>query len=84
MADALRRAQTLDKDTLRRALADTDLDTLQGHTKFTEKNIAITPSGCLQWVKGKKFPFDAVLVANGKYDILPVEGKAVSIQKLRG
>lgn len=84
VADAIRRAQTLDKEVLRKALADTDLDTLQGHTKFTKENIAVTPSGCLQWVKGKKFAFDAVLVANGNYDVLPVTGKTVSIPKLTG
>ena len=84
VADALRRAQTLDKETLRKALADTDLMTLQGPAKFTEKNIAISPSGCLQWVKGKKFPFEAVLVSNGNYKNLIVKGKTVSIRKLKG
>lgn len=79
LADALRRAQTLDRETLRKALADTDLETLQGPTKFTKDNIAVTPSGCVQWVKGKKFPFEAVLVSNGNYKNLPVEGKMVSI-----
>ncbi len=82
VADALRRAQTLDKETLRKALADTDLETLQGPTKFTKENIAVTPSGCLQWVKGKKFAFEAVLVSNGNYKNLPLEGKTVSIPEL--
>ncbi|MBW2030454.1 MAG: ABC transporter substrate-binding protein [Deltaproteobacteria bacterium] len=84
LADALRRAETLDREAIRRALADTDLQALQGPIKFTKENIAVTPSGCLQWVKGKKFPFEAVLVANGNYANLPVQRKAVSIHKLRG
>ncbi|HUT72937.1 MAG TPA: ABC transporter substrate-binding protein [Desulfatiglandales bacterium] len=81
LADALRRAQTLDKETIRKALADTELETLQGPTKFTKDNIAVTPSGCLQWVKGKKYPFEAVLVSNGNYNNLPVQAKMVSIRE---
>jgi len=84
IADVLKRAQTLDKEALRKAFAATDLPTIQGHTKFNDKNICITPSGGLQWVKGKKFPFDCVLVANGNYKTLPKEAKMVSIHELRG
>jgi len=84
VADALKRAQTLDKETLRKALAATDLNTMQGRTKFTEKNICIVPSGGLQWIKGKKFPFHPVLVSNGNYKMLPKEAKMVSIHELRG
>jgi branched-chain amino acid transport system substrate-binding protein len=84
LADVLKRAQTLDKETLRKAFAATNLDTLQGPTKFNDKNVAITPSGALQWVKGKKFPFDCMLVANGNYKMLPKERKLTSIHELRG
>ncbi|MBW2065587.1 MAG: ABC transporter substrate-binding protein [Deltaproteobacteria bacterium] len=84
LADALRRAQTLEKEAIRKALADTNLETLQGPMRFTKDNIAVSPSGCLQWVKGEKFPFKALLVANGNYQNLPVEGKTVSIRKLKG
>jgi hypothetical protein len=41
-------------------------------------------SGGLQWVKGKKFPFDPVLVSNGNYKMLAKEAKMVSIHELRG
>jgi branched-chain amino acid transport system substrate-binding protein len=84
VANALKRAQTLDKEALRKALAATDLNTILGHIKFTEKNISITPSGGLQWVKGKKFPFHPVLVSSGNYKMLPKEAKLVSIRELRG
>jgi branched-chain amino acid transport system substrate-binding protein len=84
VADALKRAQTLDKEALRKALAAIDLNTIQGYTKFNEKNIAIVPSGGLQWIKGKKFPFQPVLVSNGNYKMLPKEAKMVSIHELRG
>jgi branched-chain amino acid transport system substrate-binding protein len=84
LADVLKRAQTLDKETVRKAFAATDIGTIQGQVKFNEKNIAIVPSGGLQWIKGKKFPFDPVLVSNGNYKMLPKEAKMVSIHELRG
>ena len=83
LADVLKRAQTLDKETIRKAFADTDLETLQGPTKFNKDNVAGTPSGCLQWVKGKKYPYDAVIVANGNYKNLPLQAKTASILYLR-
>jgi branched-chain amino acid transport system substrate-binding protein len=84
VADVLKRAQTLDKETLRKAFVATKVSTIQGEVKFSDKNISITPSGGLQWIKGKKFPFDPVLVANGNYKMLPIEAKMVSIHELRG
>ncbi|MBP1699666.1 MAG: urea transporter, urea binding protein [Deltaproteobacteria bacterium] len=84
LADVLKRAQTLDKETVRKAFAATNLNTIQGQIKFNEKNISIVPSGGLQWIKGKKFPFDPVLVSNGNYKMLPKEAKTVSIHELRG
>jgi branched-chain amino acid transport system substrate-binding protein len=83
LADVLKRAQTLDKETIRKAFLATNLETLQGPTKFTKENVATTPSGCLQWVKGKKYPYDAVVVANGNYKMLPVQANTVSIHDLR-
>ena len=84
VGDALKRAQTLEKETVRKALAATDLSTIQGHAKFNEKNIAVTPTGGLQWVKGKKFPFHCALVSNGNYKTLPTDAKLISIHELRG
>jgi branched-chain amino acid transport system substrate-binding protein len=84
VADVLKRAQTLDKETVRKAFAATNLGTIQGQIKFNEKNISVVASGGLQWIKGKKFPFDPVLVSNGNYKMLPKEAKMVSIHELRG
>jgi branched-chain amino acid transport system substrate-binding protein len=84
LADVLRRAQSLDKEILRQAIAATDIDTIQGHTKFRKDNTAVIPTGCFQWVKGKKFKYDAVLVANGDYKELPLEAKTISLRELHG
>ena len=83
LADVLRRAQSIDKETLRKAIADTDVDTIQGHTKFRKDNAAVIPTGCFQWRKGKKFKYDPILVANGKYDELPIVTKAISVHELQ-
>lgn len=83
VADALRRAQSLDKDIIRRALADTDLDTIGGHIKFGEKNVAATPVGIIQWLKGKKFPYTCKIVSGGMYKEITPEAKLRSIPELQ-
>ena len=84
LADVLKRAQTLDKEKLLKAMAATDLETIGGHVKYKKDNTCVVPSGCLQWVKGKKFQYDAVLVSGGKYKGLPIERKTVSLHEING
>ena len=85
LADVLRRAQTLEKEALRKAFADTDLQTVLGHVKFKPDHTATTPSGGQQWVKGKKFPYDAKLVSAGNWkDTLRPAGKVLALQEIRG
>jgi len=84
LADVFRRAQSIDKETIRKALADTDLDTIGGHIRFNDKNVAVTPVGLIQWVKGTKFPFDCKIVSGGNYSSIVPQAKLVSIQALRG
>lgn len=83
VADVFRRAQSIDKETIRKAIMDTDLDTIGGHIKFNDKNVAVTPVGLIQWVKGTKHPFDCKIVSNGNYPNIKTQGKLASIQKLR-
>lgn len=63
-ADALKRAQTLDKEKLRAAIAATDMDTIVGHIKYNDKNYSETPLVGGQWVKGKKWPWELEIVYN--------------------
>jgi len=83
IADALRRAQTLDKEALRRAIADTNLETIGGPIKFSDKNIAITPVGLIQWVKGTKFPFYPRIVSGGNYESIVPQAKLLPLQDLQ-
>jgi branched-chain amino acid transport system substrate-binding protein len=83
VADVLRRAQSIDKETLRKAIADTNIETMAGHIKFNEKNVAATPVGLMQWVKGKKHAFDSKLISKGNFPNLVTQGKLASIADLR-
>ena len=82
VADVLKRAQSIEKEAIRKALAETDLDTIGGHIKFNDKNVAVTPVGLIQWVKGKKFPFDSVIVSGGNYKSIIPQAKLLPIQEL--
>jgi len=82
IADVLRRAQTLDKETIRKAFVDTDLQTIGGPIRFSDKNIAVTPVGLIQWVKGKKFPFDCKIVSGGNYKSIVPQAQLLPLQKL--
>jgi len=81
--DSLRRAKTLDKKKIRQAIAETNLDTIGGHVKFKEDNVAVLPSVGIQWVKGQKYPFQCIIVANGNYPEMPIEQKMLSIEEVR-
>jgi len=83
LADALKRAQTLDKETVRKALAATNLNTILGQVNSARRTFLLCPPGSSVGQR-KKFPFQPVLVANGNYKMLPRETKMISIHELRG
>jgi branched-chain amino acid transport system substrate-binding protein len=52
LADAIRRAGTLDRNKIRDAIAATDMTTVQGPVKFRPDGVGITPVAIMQWQKG--------------------------------
>jgi len=85
IADAYKRTKSLDKDKVRQAMSDTKMTTICGPAKKSpDGNAFVVPSGGIQWVKGTKWPFDQLLVANGNYPKLPVDCAMKSVQQLRG
>jgi len=78
-ADVLRRAETLDKETLRRAIADTNIDTMVGHIKYNKDNYCRTPLVGGQWVKGKKYPWEINIVENSMHPEIPLTGKMFTL-----
>lgn len=78
--DVLKRTQDLgQRDSLRAALAATNVNTIVGPVKFGGqgpfKNVSKTPLVGGQWVKGSKTPFELVVVNNETARDIPVGGK---------
>jgi branched-chain amino acid transport system substrate-binding protein len=52
LADAIKRAGTLDRNKIRDAVAATDMTSVQGPVKFRADGVGITPVAIMQWQKG--------------------------------
>jgi branched-chain amino acid transport system substrate-binding protein len=52
LADAIKRARTLDPNKIRDAVAAADMNTVQGPVKFRADGVGITPVAIMQWQKG--------------------------------
>ena len=76
-ADVLKRAGSLDSNTLRESLAKTDLNTIVGPIKFNNKNYSETPLVGGQWVKGKKWPWALEITNNQRYPQIKKTAKMV-------
>ncbi len=73
-ADVLNRAKSLDKNVIRKAIADTNIDTIVGPINYNDQNYCRTPLVGGQWVKGKKNPWDIQIVYNKKHPEIPTNG----------
>jgi branched-chain amino acid transport system substrate-binding protein len=76
-ADALIRAGSLKAKKIRKAIEETNLDTMVGRIKFNEKNFGLTPLVGGQWVKGTKWPWDLKITYNKEHTYIPTTGKMV-------
>ncbi|NTV89574.1 MAG: ABC transporter substrate-binding protein [Clostridiales bacterium] len=77
VADALKRAQTLDREVLRHALAETDLDTIIGHIKYNEQNFCETRIVVGQWQKGSDYPWEAKIISNKSAPEIPLDNASM-------
>jgi branched-chain amino acid transport system substrate-binding protein len=66
-ADVLKRAGSLDKEKIREAIAQTNLNTMVGPIKYNAEHYAKTPMVGGQWVKGKRWPWEIEIVENNQY-----------------
>jgi branched-chain amino acid transport system substrate-binding protein len=77
--DALKRsANVADKSAILAAIKSTSLNTIVGPISWAKgpvPNVAKTPLVGGQWVKGKGFPFDMVIVSNRAAKNIPTAGK---------
>lgn len=76
-ADVLKRAGSLEREKIRDALAQTDLDTVVGHIQYNAQNYALTPLVGGQWVRGVKWPWDLQITFNGENRHIPTTGNMV-------
>ncbi len=78
-ADTLKRTKDVSKKaSIRDALAATNLETIVGTVAWGKgpvKNVAKTPLVGGQWVKGKKFKYDLVIVNNETAPKIPTTAK---------
>jgi branched-chain amino acid transport system substrate-binding protein len=75
--DALKRAQTLDKEKLRQAIENTDLDTIVGHIKFNKEHYCQTPLVGGQWTKGDTWPWELKVIYNKEHPEIPKTGEMI-------
>ena len=71
VVDVLKRAGSLDKDKIHKAIEETDLDTMVGHVKFNDKHYSETPLAGAQWVRGTKFKWKEEIVYNAQHPEIP-------------
>ena len=69
--DILARAQSTDKEKVKKALAATKLDTMVGMVQFDDKHVGRTPLVGGQWTKGDKYPWDLRVVYNDTAPSIP-------------
>ncbi|MGO4713128.1 ABC transporter substrate-binding protein [Bradyrhizobium sp. 2TAF24] len=76
--DVLKRTQNLDKpESIRDAIKTTDYKSIVGPINFNKgpfPNCALTPLVIGQWEKGKKYPYEMVIVDNSTAKDVPVGG----------
>lgn len=79
LADALKRAASLDKNDIREAVAATDLSTIVGHVKYNKENYSRTPLVGGQWVKGDAFPWKLNVVYNREHPEIGLTGELIPV-----
>jgi branched-chain amino acid transport system substrate-binding protein len=75
--DILKRARSVDKNKVRDAIAKTNVETLIGHVKYNAEHHYHTPLVTGQWVKGKTWPWEPVIINSKDFPVIPVTAKMV-------
>ncbi|THF64973.1 ABC transporter substrate-binding protein [Pseudothauera nasutitermitis] len=82
-ADVLKRTQDIERpEAIRAAIASTRAETIVGRVEWGNgpvRNVAKTPLVGGQWVKGKQFNYDLVIVSNAAAPNIPLGGKLALI-----
>jgi len=77
VVDALKRAQTLNREDLREAIKDTNLDTIAGHIKFNSQNFSKAKLVVGQWQKGTEYPWEIKIISNKMAPEIPLDDTTI-------
>jgi branched-chain amino acid transport system substrate-binding protein len=75
--DIFKRARSVNRDKVLDAIAKTDVDTLIGRVKFNAEHHYHTPLVTGQWVKGKVWPWEPVIINSKDFPVIPVTAKMI-------
>ena len=75
--DIFKRARSVDKNKVLDAIAKTDVDTMIGRVKFNAAHHYHTPLVTGQWVKGKNWPWEPVIINSKDFPVIPVTAKMI-------
>ncbi len=75
--DIFKRARSVDKNKVLEAIAKTDVETLIGRVKFNAEHHYHTPLVTGQWVKGKNWPWEPVIINSKDFPAIPVTAKMI-------
>jgi branched-chain amino acid transport system substrate-binding protein len=75
--DILKRARSVDKNKVLDAIAKTNVETLIGHIRYNAEHHYHTPLVTGQWVKGKTWPWEPVIINSKDFPVIPVSAKMV-------
>ena len=71
--DGLNRAGTTEPEALREAILATDIDSIYGHLKFDENQVAKVPCVTVQWHFGDKWSYEKTIVSTVTMPSIPSE-----------
>ena len=75
--DILKRAKSIDKNKILKAIEETNLETLIGRIKYNKDHYCLTPIVTGQWIKGKTWPWEPVIVNNKHFPVIPITADMV-------
>jgi len=65
--DVFTRAKSVDREKVRKALAETNIDGIYGHIQYNKQNIAEVPVVVSQWKKGEDGKWGKNIISNGAF-----------------
>ena len=65
--DVFKRAQSVDREKVLKALDETDFQSAYGHIKFDDRNITEPPVVISQWVEGEQWAYEKNVISNRRF-----------------